>query len=78
MLLSPWDAIRLFRLGIGVWIIVIAIQTRDWISGLLGVFFTYQAITNTGCCGSGGCYVPQPKDGNKNTVAADADYEEIK
>jgi len=43
---------------------------------LIAVFFLFQALTNTGCCGSGGCAVPVSEQ--KNTNAADVEFEEIK
>jgi hypothetical protein len=58
-LLYNWDFMRWLRLGIGVLIGIQSIRTFDAFSGLIAIFFLFQAITNTGCCGSGGCAVPR-------------------
>jgi hypothetical protein len=69
------------RLGIGIMLLVYGIQGRDWAMGLFSVFFLYQAVTDTGCCSSSGCYAPGPQ---KKTISSDRvanetiDYEEIK
>jgi hypothetical protein len=36
----------------------------------------FQAITNTGCCGSNGCAVPTKK--SKTDTVEEVEYEEIK
>jgi hypothetical protein len=75
-LLTNWNFMRFLRLGIGIYIAVQAIETQSVFSGIVAVFFIYQAITNTGCCGSNGCAVPLKKS---NTVKTEeVDFEEIK
>jgi uncharacterized membrane protein HdeD (DUF308 family) len=60
-LLSSWNFMRLLRLAVGVLIGIQAFRTSDVFSGIIAIFFLFQAITNTGCCGSGGCAVPSKK-----------------
>lgn len=56
-LLTNWHFMRWFRLGIGIFIAIQAIQLHDAIFGLIAAFFLYQAIANSGCCGARGCAV---------------------
>ncbi len=55
---TNWNFVRFLRLGLGVWILVMAIQSRDWPIGLLSGLFIWMTLTNTGCCGANGCVVP--------------------
>ncbi len=75
-LLHNWHIMRLLRTGIGLWALGEAIYTHDWAISLLAVFFLYQGITDTGCCGSAACYTPRVKKAEvrEETVS----YEEIK
>lgn len=75
-LLKNWDFMRLLRLGLGIYIAIQAIETLSLLSGIVAVFFLFQAITNTGCCGSNGCEIPQKKN-NTNKIE-EVEYEEIK
>ena len=81
MVFTKWHLVRLFRLGIGIIMLVVAIQNRDWVIGLLSAFVLYQALTDTGCCGSQGCYSPKTRK-MAYTVSPSSDetieYEEIK
>lgn len=72
-LLSGWNLMRLLRLGVGIYAIVGAIQQREWLFGLAGVFLAGMAILNVGCCGVA-CAAPP-----RRSAAADAPttYEEI-
>ncbi|MEN9449219.1 MAG: hypothetical protein RJA25_2509 [Bacteroidota bacterium] len=54
-LVNNWNIIRMIRLALSVIIIVQSLQIHDALFGALGVFFLYQALTNTGCCGASGC-----------------------
>ena len=54
-LLTNWHIMRIMRTGIGVMLLVTGIYSRDWAMGLFSVFFLYQGVMNTGCCGSGNC-----------------------
>ena len=75
-LLTNWNFMRFLRLGIGIYIAVQAIDTQSVFSGIVAVFFIYQAVTNTGCCGSNGCAVPLKKSNPDKTE--EVDFEEIK
>jgi hypothetical protein len=75
-LFTGWHFMRWLRLGFGVFIAIQAIQTHDTLSGFIAAFFLFQAITNTGCCGSNGCAVPTTK--NNNDQIEDVKFEEIK
>lgn len=75
-LLTGWNFMRGLRLVLGVIFLMQAIEMRDIITGLIATFFLYQAVTNTGCCGTAGCAVPM----NKTNIddVQDVDFEEIK
>ena len=75
-LLTNWNFMRFLRLGIGIYIAVQAIETQSVFSGIVAVFFIYQAVTNTGCCGTNGCAVPIKK--SNPDKKEDVDFEEIK
>jgi hypothetical protein len=77
---NNWDTIRIMRLAIGLMLLVAGIQSRDWMIGLFSIFFIYQAVTATGCCGAGGCARP-PRRVSSHEVTGDdkhVEYEEIK
>jgi len=57
-LFSNWNALRFFRLILGVTVIVQGIFTHDWMIGLFGVVFASMPLFNYGCCGVNGCAVP--------------------
>ena len=79
-LLTNWHVARITRLVLGLLVLVMGIQMRDWSAGLISLVFLYMALANTGCCGVQGCYTPAIK--NKNTPLAETekgiDYEEVK
>jgi len=75
-LFSGWHFMRVIRLGLGIWILVMAIQTRDIATGLFSAFFIYTALAGVGCCGVGDCYVPESKAAGNE--ANDVEYEEVK
>jgi len=75
-LLTNWNFMRVLRLGIGIYIAIQAIDTQSAFAGVVAVFFLFQALTNTGCCGSNGCAVPTPK--SKPEKMEEVDFEEIK
>jgi hypothetical protein len=80
-LLTNWHIMRIIRLGMGIMMLVMGIQSKDWLLGLFSTFFLYQAVTDTGCCGSQGCAPARPaKDVVKQTLTTDEhiEYEEIK
>jgi len=75
-LFSGWHLMRVLRLGLGIWILVMAIQTKDIATGLFSAFFIYTALAGVGCCGANGCYVPESNIAEDK--ANDVDYEEVK
>ncbi|PQJ12007.1 hypothetical protein CJD36_009465 [Flavipsychrobacter stenotrophus] len=78
-LLTNWSLIRIVRLAIGIWMVGMGIQSKDWAVGLFGGFFLYQAVTNTGCCGSGACYTPpRGRKFNREEPTKEIEYEEVK
>ncbi len=75
-LLNNWNLMRWLRLLFGLYLGYQAFVLKDSMSGFLGAFLLIQAITNTGCCGSGGCSVPAVK--NKDIKSEEPDFEIIK
>jgi len=75
MLLSDWDLMRVLRLVIGIWLAVQAIIMMELFTGLIGLFFLYQAVTGTGC-GVNGCYTA-PRRSAGQVKTEDVDYEEV-
>lgn len=76
-ILKNWDFMRILRLGMGLWVIYTSFTDHQPLFGLFGAFFVYQAVMNIGCCGSGGCSIPDNKR-NDNSQTKDIDYEEVK
>ncbi len=54
-LAANWHAMRIMRLAIGLMLLIMGIQSRDWMMGSFSLFFLYQAVTDTGCCSNAGC-----------------------
>lgn len=75
-LFTGWNFMRVLRLGLGVIIAIQAIKMHDMLSGGIAVFFLFQAITNTGCCGVNSCAMPE-KDSNPAKMK-EVDFEEVK
>ena len=75
-LLTNWNFMRILRLGLGIYIAVQAVETHSIFSGIFAAFFIFQAVTNTGCCGSSGCAVPVKKS-NSDQIE-EVEYEEVK
>ncbi len=75
-LFTGWSFARWLRLGLGILIAVQAVQMHDTASGFIAAFLLVQAVTNTGCCGSGACAVPTPK--NNSAKIEDIEFEEVK
>ena len=75
-LFNNWNFMRFLRLGLGIYIAIQAIETLSILSGIVAVFFLFQAITNTGCCGTKSCAVPINKSNSDKTE--EVEYEEIK
>ncbi|MDR3693529.1 hypothetical protein [Mucilaginibacter sp.] len=64
---SNWNFSRFLRLGMGLWMLVWSIQSADWAVGLFSGLFIYMALSNTGCCGAGGCAVNYPREKDKTS-----------
>lgn len=60
-LLTNWHPLRWFALGAGLFFLLQAVLHWDWLTGLFGGFFLFQALTNTGCLGGQSCTVPDQK-----------------
>ena len=54
-LFTGWHFMRWLRLAFGMFFIIQGIQIHDALLGVVGSFFLFTALTNTGCCGAGGC-----------------------
>jgi len=75
-LFTQWTLLRWIRLIAGIIFGVQAIQLQDSIAAFVSFLFLFQAATNTGCCGVGGCSIPsEPKN---TTPTHEVEYEEIK
>ena len=76
-LLTNWHIIRIFRTGIGIMLVVMAIQSKDWMLTFLGAFFLYQGVMDKGCCGTRGCCntTDLKRTANKGETI---EYEEVK
>ena len=72
-LLANWNFMRLFRLLIGVAILVQALVSKDVMFALAGLFFTVLPLLNIGCCGVNGCATPT----NKEIKNKEISYEEV-
>ena len=75
-LFSEWNFMRWLRMGLGILMATEAVQTNDPILGIVSAFFLFQAITNTGCCGTNGCEITTRK--KNNDISDDTTFEEIK
>lgn len=74
-LFTQWNFMRALRLVAGIFFLVQANMIHDSIAGFVGALLLFQALTNTGCCGVGGCAVPaQSKTDEKITTV---EYEEV-
>lgn len=54
---------RIFRLVLGVVVIVQGVNNGEALYFVLGGMLTLMALANTGCCGAGGCTVDRRKRG---------------
>ncbi len=57
-LFTGWHFMRWLRLGMGILIIVQAVEIKNAFIGIIGAFFFLQSITGSGCCGANGCTLP--------------------
>ncbi|MDZ7682796.1 MAG: hypothetical protein U5J63_14045 [Fodinibius sp.] len=76
-LFTNWHLMRWIALAIGLFFIVQGLRYQDWVSGLVGGFFLFQAATNTGClCGR--CAVSAQSSKSESTNISDVAFTEIK
>lgn len=73
-LTNDWNFMRVFRLLLGLLVLIQSLFIGDYLFSAFGVFFIFQALTNTGCCGSSGCSVDY-SNSNESKVPA---YEKMK
>jgi hypothetical protein len=66
---------RLLRLGLGIYIAIQAVEALSKISMIFAVFFLFQVLKKTGCCGSC-CAVPIKK--NNSDKINEIEYENVK
>lgn len=73
--LKNWNFMRVLRLTVGIFIIIMGIQTRDWLFVFLGAAFSIMPLFNVGCCSVNGCATPPSR---RNTHSEEITFEEIK
>ncbi len=74
-LFTNWNTMRWIRLGVGIFMVIQAIQFRDSLSAMIAIILLFQALTNTGCCGVTGCsttLINHHSDGK-----SEIEYEEV-
>lgn len=74
IIFSNWNFMRVFRLLIGLGILIQGIVIKDILFGIAGFIFSGLALFNLGCCVVGSCAVA-PKKNTENTK--DIPYEEV-
>lgn len=74
-LFTQWNFMRALRLVAGIFFLVQAYMIHDTIAGFVGALLLFQALTNTGCCGVGGCAVPAQS--KKAEAVTTVEYEEV-
>jgi len=70
-----WNFFRVFRLAIGVLLMVEALKSANWFLVLVGAVFVLMPLLDIGCCATGNCPVPT---GNSKATIDEVEYEEIK
>ena len=73
--LKNWNFMRLLRLAIGIYIIVIGIQESNIWFVILGGMFSLMPLFNIGCCGLSSCNMPVVKS---NKTINDITFTEVK
>ena len=67
---------RWFRLVIGIIVAYQSYELQNGLMALLAGLFIFQALGNTGCCGSTGCSVETNKKNTHKSI--DVEFEEVK
>ena len=52
-ILRGWDAMRIFRMTMGIIAVGQAIYIGEFLIGVAGAFLIFMAVANIGCCGAG-------------------------
>jgi len=60
-LFTGWNFMRWLRVAFGIFFIIQAVQMHNSLIGVIGAFFLFTSVTNTGCCGAAGCATPLKK-----------------
>lgn len=71
-----WNITRIFRLILGVVIVIQGVKANDWMFILLGAGFAAMPLFNVGCC-NGSCETPIRK-ASPVSEKKDIEFEEIK
>lgn len=71
---NNWNIMRVFRLIIGLLILVQAIVAKDMMLVIAGIIFTSMPIFNVGCCAAGSCYTAVKKNAEN---PKEVSYEEV-
>lgn len=72
-LISNWNFSRLFRLSLGLLVLVQAIMSKDTLLVFFSLLFVAMPVLNIGCCSTGNCAITAKKASGEET-----DFEEIK
>lgn len=76
-LTTGWGIWRILRALLAVAFMIAAWQAADWLIMVAGGFLLSQALLNVGCCGIGGCDVPEPRK-KADSVDNPVLFEEVK
>lgn len=60
-ILKGWNGRRLMYVGMGVFIVVQALLTKQYAASLFGVYFASMGIFNFGCASGVCAYAPPPR-----------------
>jgi hypothetical protein len=74
-ILANWHLGRVLRLIFGLYAVYLGVFNKDFLSGIIGAFFLYQALSNTGCCANNACSATSNGDLEQNTD--NVEFEEI-
>lgn len=72
-ILQGWNFVRIFRLGLGIAIIIQGIVAKELMTVILGAIFGGIALANIGCCGTNGCAINSRTTNKTQRI----DYEEL-
>ena len=75
--LQGWNITRIFRLVLGVVILIQGLKANDWMFILLGAGFAAMPLFNVGCCSNGSCETPIRK-ASPIVAKEEVEFEEIK